>query len=66
MPNEREREIEDAVELLDQMLDAADGGHEVGPLDSYRASTVLALLMDAEYRRAVMARLSDFDHVRAE
>lgn len=63
MPSEREQEIRDGVELLDQLLGAADGGHPVGQIGSYDASTIVALLANAKYRKAVLARLPDFDSI---
>lgn len=54
-----EREIESAVDLLDQLLQTTDGGREV-VLGQYEASTILALLMDKMYREIVMLRLHDF------
>ena len=55
-------EIEYAVDLLDRLLEAADGGRDVCVGD-YGASTILALLMDKKYRRTVMSKLDDFDGI---
>lgn len=54
--------VERAVDLLDQLLAAADGGPGV-TLGQYEASTILALLTDKPYRVEVMSRLDDFANV---
>jgi hypothetical protein len=54
-------EVEYAIELLDRLLEAADGGRNVH-MGSYGASTILALLMDRDYRIAVMSELDDFQN----
>jgi len=53
---DRENEIEAAVDLLDELLRAADGGPSV-VLGSFEASTLLALLTDRAYRVDVMSRV---------
>ncbi len=60
-----EQNVQDAAELLDRLLEAADGGRAVC-MGSYDASTILALLMDKEYRRTAMAQLADFDDLDDE
>jgi hypothetical protein len=51
--------VERAVDLLDRLFAAADGGRSVS-LGQYEASTILALLTDKPYRVEVMSRLEDF------
>lgn len=51
--------VERAVELLDCLLAAADGGDSV-TCGQYEASTIIALLADRSYRVEVMSKLDDF------
>jgi hypothetical protein len=44
------------VDLIERLLAAADGGPAVY-VDGYDASTLVALLSDAAYRRAVLGRV---------
>ena len=57
-----DKEVQDAVELLDRLLETADGGRGVS-MGEYEASTMLALLMDKEYRRTTLSQLSNFDEI---
>ena len=54
-------EVEYAVDLLDRLLETADGGRHVD-LGPYGASTILGLLINRDYRVMVMSRLDDFQY----
>jgi hypothetical protein len=55
---ESEREsLERAVELLERLAHAADGGRAAS-IGQYEASTLLALLEDERYRAKVMVRFA--------
>lgn len=54
--------IDRAVDLLDHLLEIADGGRGM-VVEQYEASTILALLMDKRYRNEAMSQLNDFVYV---
>lgn len=57
--------IERVVDFLDHLLYIADGGRAM-VVGQYEASTILALLMDKQYRVAVMSRLDDLVDINSE
>jgi hypothetical protein len=48
------RDMAAGVELIERLLEAADGGRKIG-LGEYQASTILAMLDDPGYRNSVLA-----------
>jgi hypothetical protein len=55
----RARQAKAAVELLNRLLETADGGQCVA-IGQFEASTLLALLTRKSYRISIMSRLDDF------
>jgi len=46
------------VQLVDRLLEAADGGREIR-VGEYYASTILAIIEDSEFHNKVISRHSD-------